>query len=604
MALSVTAGLAQRGCERDGRDGCRLRVSARVEGKKAPKTFPEASRQGTYAPMSLTDAAGISPTRDTHPDETDLDGDDGGTYGQGLPSIEGTVELASAEYRERRCLELLGDGALVVRVPSPSRAIRGRLEGYLDDAIEGRLLALGAAGPHPHTADKLGDQLFRARAIGAAGLVLSVDALSELRCPALTPEDSGTLATLAYATHDRPFVLLLDDDDRNAPAYGRPIPLVALLHPRLIATQPAQEAAPATISDPPRAVEASPSIDADHAQHAHEPPAPERTLETANGRPALPVVVEATEPEPMAETETPEESRPYVAVDRDVVLAHARALSDVRGPQPLAVLRSLFLSHYVPLGEMLFESRAYGMPVESRAATAFAGFRRSFERAYSDAFPTFALTGKRPKMVFDAFEEATRLARMAGARATSLLLVPSLRVDIGERAHEALAPMLPEDALVESGILFAALPTSSARQEDTLARGALALASPRPDESLPDPEWHARGALRRIRVGPRDLYSLDTVAAFRAQPHGRGPELVTELEALADGLAVNIARHAHGLVSGKTPAVPGRAPERTLLFVFGDHGFTFGEDLATHDGGASPEEVIVPYFAYALDPSN
>jgi len=541
-----------------------------------------------------------------HPEAPRLDAEDGPSYGQGLPSIEGTVELASAEYRERRCLELLGDGALVVRVPSPTRAVRGRLEAYLDDAIEGRLLALGAAGPHPHTADKIGDQLFRARAIGASGLVLSVDPLAQLRIPALTPEDSGTLATLAYATQDRPFVLLLDDDDRDAPAYGRPIPLLSLLHPRLVATLPAAEEAPATIVCPePPAGACSLALEEVDAADAPVEMA-DVSSETAKGHaPLPPVVAEADDDTPEApEPDARPAARAYVPVERDVLLSHARALADVRGPQTLAVLRSLFLSHYVPLGEMLLESKAYGITVEPRASTAYAGFRRSFERAYSDAFPTFALTGKRPKMVLDAFEEATRLARLAGARATSLLLVPSLRVDIGQRAHEALAPMLPEDALVESGILFAALPSSSARQEDTLARGLLALASPRPDDSLPDPEWHARGALRRVRVGPRDLYSLDTVAAFRAAPRARGPELVAEIEELSETLAVAIARHAHGLVSGKTPAVPGRSPERTLLFVFGDHGFTYGEDLATHDGGASPEEVVVPYFAYALDPAN
>jgi hypothetical protein len=72
---------------------------------------------------------------------------------------------------------------------------------------------------------------------------------------------------------------------------------------------------------------------------------------------------------------------------------------------------------------------------------------------------------------------------------------------------------------------------------------------------------------------------------------------------LADTLAGSIARHAHGLVSGKSPLGP-RTPERTLLYVFGDHGFVLHEDGRTQDGGATPEEVIVPYFAYVLDPAN
>jgi hypothetical protein len=53
-------------------------------------------------------------------------------------------------------------------------------------------------------------------------------------------------------------------------------------------------------------------------------------------------------------------------------------------------------------------------------------------------------------------------------------------------------------------------------------------------------------------------------------------------------VAATIARHALSL------------EPRTLLFVFGDHGFTFGPDGAPCSGGASPEEVLVPAFAMLL----
>lgn len=539
------------------------------------------------------------------------------------PRLRGEVELGSAEHRERRAVELLGEGALVVRVPSPTRAERGRLGAYIDDAIEGKLLALGASGPYPGVDDTLGDQLFRARAIGASGIVLSLDPLRAIRSPALTPEDSTTLATLAYATRSRSFVFLLDDDDADAPAYGRPVPLLALLDPRLVATVPAPRpsvpaAAPPTLAKVEEPHEVAESLASapmtttatteamvdDATEHDDAPPTvsePGPVLEAAatEQHHDEPEAARAREEDDEAEVELPT----YEPVDRDVTLGHARALADLRGPQPLSVLKTCFLSHYLPLGEILFEARAHGVDVEPRVAAVHTGFRRNFERAYSDAFPTFALTGKRPKMVLDAFEEATRLARASGARSTSLLLVPGLRVDLGRRAHDTLLKMLPEDAEVESGLLFAALPTTSARQEDTLARGAAALGSPRPDESLPDAEWHARGALRRVRMGARDLFSLDTIAAFRAGPLARGPRLVGEVATLVDTLAGSIARHAHGLVSGKSPLGP-RTPERTLLYVFGDHGFVLQEDGRTHDGGATPEEVIVPYFAYVLDPAN
>ena len=39
-------------------------------------------------------------------------------------------------------------------------------------------------------------------------------------------------------------------------------------------------------------------------------------------------------------------------------------------------------------------------------------------------------------------------------------------------------------------------------------------------------------------------------------------------------------------------------PPRTLLVVFGDHGFALDERGAACQGGASPEEVLVPAFAF------
>jgi hypothetical protein len=159
----------------------------------------------------------------------------------GATLLRGGVELASAEAREQRCLELLGEGAVVVRVPAPKREARGRLGALVSDAIEARLASLGAPGPHPRAEDLLGDQLFRARTLGA-GLVLSLDSLAHIRSPALAPEDSHALAGLARATRERPLVLLLDDADRDAPAYARPIPLASLLLPTLVATLPAPRA--------------------------------------------------------------------------------------------------------------------------------------------------------------------------------------------------------------------------------------------------------------------------------------------------------------------------------------------------------------------------
>lgn len=501
------------------------------------------------------------------------------------PLLRGRVEFASPEAREQRCLELLGEGAVVVRVSAPRREVRGELAAFVNDAIEARLASLGAPGPYPHAQDLLGDQLFRARTLGA-GLVLSLDALLQIRTPALTPEDSHALAGLARATHERPLVLLLDDDDRDASAYARPLALAALLIPTSVATLPAPSL---SLSPEGIASRASACDDDDDDGNDGNDRAFARPVITLPSAPKL-TATRVSGAAGKAEAREPQ-SPPRLP---DEIPLHARALSTARGPQPLAVLKRLFLEHYLPLGALLDLGH-----VDARAEAAHTTFRRSFERAYADAFPTFALTGKRPRMVLDAFEEATRLARATGARTTSLLMVPSLRVDLGLRMDRALTPALPSEARVESGLLFAALPSTSSRQEDTLARGVAALAAARPDESPADPEWHTRGTLRRVRLGSRDLYSLETVAAWRSMP--RGPE---DADEVVSALASAVSRHAHGLVGRKGPLTNERTPERTLLFVFGDHGFTYEDRGHTCDGGSTPEEAIAPYFAYVLDPAN
>ena len=67
-----------------------------------------------------------------------------------------------------------------------------------------------------------------------------------------------------------------------------------------------------------------------------------------------------------------------------------------------------------------------------------------------------------------------------------------------------------------------------------------------------------------------------------------GERVLPLLPTIAADVAAAIAKHAMTL-----------AP-RTLLFVFGDHGFTLGRDGAPMAGGASPEEVLVPAFAFLI----
>ena len=58
------------------------------------------------------------------------------------------------------------------------------------------------------------------------------------------------------------------------------------------------------------------------------------------------------------------------------------------------------------------------------------------------------------------------------------------------------------------------------------------------------------------------------------------------MEGIASSVADALVRHLATL------------PPRTLLLVLGDHGFCVDKRGHVSDGGASPEEVLVPCLAY------
>jgi hypothetical protein len=107
--------------------------------------------------------------------------------------------------------------------------------------------------------------------------------------------------------------------------------------------------------------------------------------------------------------------------------------------------------------------------------------------------------------------------------------------------------------------------------------------------------------VRRIKLGRRDLFKLDVIEA-RLRDGGSATTGKEAMADLSDVAARTIARYSETL-----------AP-RTLLFVFGDHGFRAhhrGSAAAKAEAGrqssersnrwsASPEEVIVPAFAFLV----
>jgi hypothetical protein len=121
------------------------------------------------------------------------------------------------------------------------------------------------------------------------------------------------------------------------------------------------------------------------------------------------------------------------------------------------------------------------------------------------------------------------------------------------------------------------------RQLETIARGVDALRSPgEMDTDAEPPRGRTAEYVRRLRVGPRELHKLDVV---ESRLQGARGNVIRAIPEVAEAAAEAIARHADTL-----------AP-KTLLFVFGDHGFTIDRTGTARQGGASPEEVLVGAFA-------
>jgi hypothetical protein len=266
----------------------------------------------------------------------------------------------------------------------------------------------------------------------------------------------------------------------------------------------------------------------------------------------------------------------------------AEELHAARGPKPLNVVERLFLTRYVPLAEAELHGE-----LDPFARQVRADWATSFSRSYTEAFQALRITGKRPAMVFDVPQISARIARLHGARAIELLLVDGLRYDLGLRVQGRLTQAFgPRAACADTMLLWSALPSTTATQLDLLAHGMEALNRPLQPED-PDSTHIARerhvAVPRRIKVGQRDLVKIDAVEARLREA---GPPVLERLEQIADEVARGVLRHAETL------------PERTLLVVFGDHGFTIDPSPSgsgpARQGGASPEEVLVPGFAWLI----
>jgi hypothetical protein len=362
-------------------------------------------------------------------------------------------------------------------------------------------------------------------------------------------------------------------DPELVQAEAREIPQVIV---ETLTATPKEPPAPEPTNDAPKT--------ADRAE-ASATSKPERTAEPIEAR-EEPRVPERAEARPRrAQLQSRNATRRVsagvpVSGPNDAWRSWAIALAAARGPQPLAAFERLFAESYVPLANAI----ASGLD-DPRAVRAYDDFRRSFERSYTDAFATFGATNRRPRLVMDAYDIAAKQARLSNARSAHVLLVDSMRFDLGCLIRDALArEATGVAALMSEVLLWSALPTTTTRQIETLARGLDALRAPAREEPSESLRGRAAEVVRRVRVGSRELYKLDLVPALIEGT----TDVVASLEGIATAAAEAIARHISTL------------PPRTLLFIAGDHGFTVDRRGDVKIGGASPEEVLVPAFAWLV----
>ncbi len=478
--------------------------------------------------------------------------------GADVPNVApaGALRFGSPDQRDAAGLRLAKRGMILVELEGIAPSMGGHVGDAIRASIERELGARGAAGPDESLAGieaHLTDQLHRARSVGASGIAIVLGPLGRAVGPlgALDPIDCHTLRSIARLTADRPVVLLLDDSDRTTPGFGDPAALAELLQPAL---RPAEPAALTPTFSPA--------------------PTPTPALTTA------PPLAPAPTPEPVLPLTSRHTAGASIVHREEPWRAWTLQLAAARGPQPLAALERLFAESYMPLCNAI----ARGLD-DPRARAAQDEFRAAFAKSYSDAFPTLAVSTKRPRMVLDAHEVAARVARLHGARSTRLLLVDGMRWDLSRLIEQQVASTMgPRASVTDELVLWSALPTTTMRQLETIARGLDALRSPTQLEEHADAD-PLRGRtseyVRRLRVGPRELYKLDLV---QARLQEAGTEALLALPDIADVASQIVVRHAETL-----------AP-RTLLFVFGDHGFLVDRTGTATHGGASPEEVLCGAF--------
>lgn len=534
------------------------------------------------------------------------------------------------------------EGFLTVQLDSPGPGHRGRLGVMIEAAIEHALERRGACPPGVAAATdlalSLADQMYRARLVELRGVALGLGTLGGMADidHTLDTEDSAVLRYLLTAAALHPLRLYLNAADRGLRVFTVPIalhelmpgsaphaivcletaqppqvaPAVARSSSAMEQTQQPPQVAPAEFDEeqleaatlvPPHVQVAETRAAREVLEALTPPPSSESGIDLSPPDLAAfstpPPVVAKALPPPLAEDEAPFEPSPippepfargplYASAPADW-RAWADELTLARGPKPLSVIERMFVSAYVPLADAV--ARGIGDASARQVLTTWA---TSFEQSYKEAFAALRVRGKRPSMVLDIPEIALRIGRLHGARRVELIAVDGMRFDLGLRVEQRVRwRMAQEVALTERLLLWSALPSTTAVQLELLGRGAEALKTWTGEVSTEIPVARGQNARtpRRVKVGHRDLLKLDLVEARLMDPGGSE---AARLDDLADELAEVLS------------AQLARLPARTLAIVFGDHGFKLDAmdsgTTSAKSGGASPEEVLVPAFAWLV----
>lgn len=553
---------------------------------------------------------------------------------QALPMFMETAD------REQQASEL--DGAVLVRLGPFSIQDRGTMEERFRTSLRAAFARRDV--PIATETSRLAEVVGQARKAcvthGFRHLVVFVESLSPLvnARGTLDGEDSRLLRDLFLLQQRGEVEMVLDPEDRDVEVFGPPVALGSLV-PRPSEFPPASGvAAVAAPSEPATPAEiAKLELDApEHSAKVAAPATPVRTLEPPVPPPPAvllePVIpespetssdlqalcgddeqeeedeslsdgdeeeaalnalpeVRAKEPrvmlrDPLSELDLDEPAKPDVAIyqapQRVTVQWRpwAEQLEAAKGPQSLMTLEKLFVEAYMPLGEAIGDGLR-----DSRALKAYERFGTNFSHVYTEAFPAFAARGKRPRMVMDMPEIATTLARQNNVRHVSLMWCDAMRYDVGVHVKKAL--LAGQNKLLSETVLWSALPTVTPRQVETFVRGRDALAADyEPVSEASIGRDRTVDVVRRVRVGSRELYKFDGIAARLL----RG---ITHPEELAESLVTALSTFLAG--QNRVQNAP------SILCLFGDHGYAL-RGTAVVEGGALPEQVLVPAQAWLLGP--